>query len=359
MVKRSKRVHHLAVVLLAAALTATACGSVGKGDPQQAATPVETQPNTADHTPVEQTPAPAGFTTPLTGLSIEQEATKRPIAVMVNNYKAARPQSGLTQADVVWEVLAEGGITRLVAIFQSSEATDPIGPIRSIRPYLIDIGDSYHAVLVHAGASNDAYDILQHHGGRDYMDEITNAGAYYWRDKTRKAPHNLYSDLGKMRDGAQHKKYETDVPIPSFTFAPDGAGTYDGLANTIDIKFLMEDYKVNYSYDAAKNVYLRSINGEPHIDLNNKEQLSASNVVVLGANQQTYDDYGRMKVDLSSGGKALLFQNGQAVACEWTRLGADAIRLVKDGKELPFLPGHTYYHVVPNKPAFEDHVKYG
>ncbi|GFN33264.1 DUF3048 domain-containing protein [Paenibacillus xylaniclasticus] len=357
MVKRSLRVHHLTALLLAAALTVTACGSSEKKEPKQS-TAVETQPTMTEPVQSEQTPVSA-FTAPLTGLPVEQEAKLRPIAVMVNNYKAARPQSGLTQADVVWEALAEGGITRLVAIFQSATTTDPIGPIRSIRPYLIDIGDSYHAVLVHAGASNDAYDILQHHGGRDYLDEISNAGAYYWRDKSRKAPHNLYSDLGKMRDGAERKKYTADVPIPSYTFASEGAGTYDGIANTIDIKFLLEDYKVNYSYDAAKNVYLRSINGEAHIDLNNNEQLSASNVVVIGADQQAYDNVGRMKVDLSSGGKALLFQNGQAVACEWTRQGTEAIRLVKDGKELQFIPGHTYFHVVPNKPTFEDHVKFG
>jgi Protein of unknown function (DUF3048). len=355
----TKRAHQIAALLLAAALGLTACGSSGKEDTQSTVTepaPSDTQQET-NTTP--EPPAPvSSLTAPLTGLPVDQEVKQRPIAVSVNNFKAARPQSGLTQADIVWEVLAEGGITRLIAVFQSSAFTDPIGPIRSIRPYLIDLAESYKSVIVHAGASNDAYDLLQHHD-KDYLDEITNAGPYYWRDKTRKAPHNLYSDLTKMREGADKKKYATEVTIPTVPFAAEGAGTYDGPAANIEIKFLLDDYKVSYAYDAAKALYMRSINGEPHIDKNNDEQLSAANVVVLGADHKTLDDVGRLSVSLSSGGKAVLFQNGQAVACEWTRQGTDIIRIVKDGKELPMLPGHTYYHIVPNNPTFENHLVYG
>ncbi|GMK41969.1 putative lipoprotein YerB [Paenibacillus sp. CCS19] len=357
----TKRTHRIAALLLAAALGLTACGSGGKEE--QPTQPAVTEPSTTDTqtetNPTSEPPAPVStLTAPLTGLPADQELKQRPIAVSVNNFKAARPQSGLTQADIVWEVLAEGGITRLIAVFQSSSFTDPIGPIRSIRPYLIDIGESYKSVIVHAGASTDAYDLLQHHG-KDYLDEITNAGPYYWRDKTRKAPHNLYSDLTKMRAGAEKKKYATEVTIPMLPFAAEGAGTYDGPATSIDIHFMLDDYKVSYAYDAAKGLYMRSINGESHIDKNNNEQLSAANVIVLGADHKTLDDYGRLSVNLTSGGKAVLFQNGQAVACEWTRQGTDVIRIMKDGKELPLLPGHTYYHIVPNNPSFEKHLAYG
>ncbi|QKS46408.1 DUF3048 domain-containing protein [Paenibacillus cellulosilyticus] len=355
----TKRAHQIAALLLAAALGLTACGSGGK---DEQSTSTVTEPTTDTQTETDLTaepPAPVStLTAALTGLPLEQEQKQRPIAVSVNNFKAARPQSGLTQADIVWEVLAEGGITRLIAVFQSSSFTDPIGPIRSIRPYLIDIAESYHSVIVHAGASTDAYDLLQHHN-KDYLDEITNAGPYYWRDNTRKAPHNLYSDLTKMRAGAEKKNYASEVTIPTLPFSAEGAGTYDGPATNIDITFLLEDYKVSYAYDAAKGVYLRSINDEPHIDKNNDEQLSAANVVVLGADHKTLDDYGRLSVNLTSGGKAVLFQNGQAVACEWTRQGSDLIRITKDGKELSMLPGHTYYHIVPNNPTFEKHLVYG
>lgn len=94
---------------------------------------------------------------------------------MINNAPAARPQSGISEADILYEVLAEGGITRLIGIFQSHAGVVKIGPIRSIRPYLLDIGESYGGITVHAGGSPDAYAILQRQKKAD-MDEIGRAG---------------------------------------------------------------------------------------------------------------------------------------------------------------------------------------
>lgn len=350
--------------------------------------------------------------------ALDKLAKQRPIAVMINNYKAARPQSGLSHADIVWEVLAEGGITRLVAIFQSDNTTETIGPIRSIRPYLIEMGEMYNAVLVHAGASNDGYAILQQQH-KQHLDEISNAGPFFWRESFRKAPHNLYSNLEKMRAGAEQKKYPQDVEIPVMKFialpesqevsaatngsdvpqsgeAPDvsGEGTGSGgatsrsvaggtaavdnssavnskpasdsapvlngaAAREIEIYFSLKNYRVSYTYDDEKQLYNRFVDKEPHIDLNNEEQLSASNLVVLGMKHRTLDDVGRLSVDLSSGGPAMLFQQGNMVECEWVRASGDVIRLMKDGQELPFVPGKTYYHIVPMTPTFDDHVTIG
>ncbi|GLX67837.1 DUF3048 domain-containing protein [Paenibacillus glycanilyticus] len=336
----------------------SACSGGAKSNTGET-TPAPTESAEPEITATPEPTPELAFAAPLTGLKRDTEATARPIAVMVNNLKPARPQSGLTNADVVWEVLAEGGITRLVAIFQSTDAgTDPIGPIRSIRPYLIDIGESYGAILAHSGASNDGYDILQHQD-KPYLDEISNAGPYFWRSKDRKAPHNLYSELDKLRAGAEKKGYRSDVTVPTYTFAEEGATAAGEAAASIQIKFLLKDYKVSYDYDPASGLYKRSINDEPHTDLNNNEQLSAANVVVLGANHKTLDDYGRLSVDLHAGGSALLFQKGKAVACEWVRSKDNMVRLMKDGAELPFVPGQTFFHVVPNTPTFAEHVIYG
>ncbi|MBJ6361181.1 DUF3048 domain-containing protein [Paenibacillus sp. GCM10012307] len=304
-----------------------------------------------------------GFKAPFTGLKLEEKTEARPIAVMVNNYKAARPQSGLTNADIIWEVLAEGGITRLVAIFQSYEGTERIGPIRSIRPYLIEMGEMYKAVLVHAGASNDGYAILQQQR-KEHLDEISNAGPFFWREKFRKPPHNLYSNLEKMREGAQQKKYTEQVQIPSMTFVAEGEvppATAAGVkAEEIDLYFSLKNYHVSYTYDANTKLYSRFINKEPHIDLDNEQQLTASNLVVLGTRHRTLDDVGRLSVDLTGGGPAMLFQEGKMVEAEWVRSSADdIIRIMKDGQELPFVPGKTYYHLVPLTPSFEDHVTIG
>lgn len=356
--RRSWRRSALAALTLLLAGMLAGCGEAANGGnepPSAEATP--TPVPTAAPTP-EPTPTPPPFTASLTGLPLGKEAAERPIAVMVNNMSLARPQSGLPHADMIWEVLAEGGITRLVAIFQSDDFKDPIGPIRSNRPYLIDIGDMYNAVLAHAGASTDGYDILQHHG-KDYLDEISNAGGYFWRESFRKPPHNLYSNLEKLRKGAAAKKYESSVPIPSYPFSEAGAAALGTPAANVEIHFLLKNYKVSYAYDPASRLYARSINAEPHTDLTTKRQLTASNVAVIGAKHHTYDDYGRLEIDLSSGGPAVLIQLGKAIECTWERTKGGPIRLMKDGRELPFVPGQTFYHVVPMTPTFAEHVKIG
>jgi hypothetical protein len=161
-----------------------------------------------------------------------------------------------------------------------------------------------------------------------------------------------------VRAGAAHRKYAdtAEMPALSFNSAPDLAGAAG--AGEVSIKFLLNNYKVSYTYDAAKGTYARFINGEPHIDKNNGEQLTATNVVVLSAKHNMYDKIGRLEIDLKSGGEAVLFEQGKAIVCQWERKDGDLVRLVKDGKELPFLPGVTYYHVVPNTPSLAGHVSY-
>ncbi|MDQ8733912.1 DUF3048 domain-containing protein [Paenibacillus sp. LHD-38] len=344
-----------ALLLSITILLASCSGDNGGGN--------TTQPTNENNEPTSTTepvfePTPLPYDAPLTGLKLEKAAEARPIAVMINNFAAARPQSGLTNADVIWEVLAEGGITRLIAVFQCTEGlTDSIGPIRSIRPYLIDIGDSYGAILAHAGASNDGYDVLQHQG-KPYLDEISNAGSYFWRSKDRKAPHNLYSSLEKLRTGAEKKKYNLDKQVPPYTFAETGSAEAGVPASDITISFLLKDYSVGYVYDSAAGLYKRSIGGKPHIDLNNNEQLSGTNLVVLGADHETLDNAGRLSVDMTSGGSAMLFQKGKAIEAEWVRAPDGMVRIVKNGVELPFVPGKTFFHIVPNKPTFEGHVSW-
>jgi len=357
---RRRRLPPPAAMLLAFVLLLAACGGSGE---KPETPPAANDGTIAENVPADDNPAPeppaAGFRAPLTGLPSDKPLEDRPVAVMINNFAKARPQSGLTHADVVWEVLAEGGITRLIAVFQSESFGDPIGPIRSIRPYLIDLAESYQAVIVHAGASNDAYAILQRQR-KHHLDEITNAGGYFWRDKARKAPHNLYSSLDKLREGADKKGYDTAVPIPQLTFMDEPAAPAGGIdASSVELTFLMKDYKVSYAYDAERKVYLRSINGKPHTDLTGGEQLSAANLAVLGAGHQVLDDVGRLAVDLESGGPAKLIRLGKAVDAEWRRGPDGTIRLYADGQELPLVPGKTYYHVVPMTPSFEGHIAIG
>ncbi|MFC5530981.1 DUF3048 domain-containing protein [Cohnella yongneupensis] len=351
---------YAAVALSLSLVGLSACGGNDKPvtAPTESASALPTSTASPSESPT-PTPTPiAAFVAPLTGLPVEQAVTNRPFGVMINNLAPARPQSGLTNADIVWELLAEGGITRLVAIFQSKDFTDPIGPVRSIRPYFLQVGEFYNSVLVHVGASNDALAILQRQK-KQTLDEINNAGAYFYRDKTRKAPHNVYTTLEKLREAVVKRKYTTTVTVPQLSFdpAPPALATAEA-ATKIDIKFMLQDYKVSYAYDSATSKYNRFINDKPHIDKNNNQQLTATNLVVLASKYVTYDDYGRLELDLNSGGDAVLFQQGKAIPCKWERKEGDTIRLMKDGAELPFIPGVTYYHVVPNAKALNSYLTY-
>ncbi len=192
-----KRKGGFALLACAMALSAAGCnaddGATTVPEAAETAKPVLKQ---------EEPPAPApkaAYLAPLTGVETAEKNESRPVMVVINNAPQARPQSGLLQADLLYEVLAEGEITRLIALFQSSAFTGDIGPVRSIRPYFISIGKSYGAIQVHAGGSPDGYETISRERIEN-LDEITNAGPYFWREKSRKAPHNLYTNLTNIRD---------------------------------------------------------------------------------------------------------------------------------------------------------------
>lgn len=356
MIKRLSRTCRILLMLSLCLLFVSGCGGSREAvsNMDEPAAPVAAEPEVTSVP--EPQPEVSPYKAPLTGMPLQEPLTRRPLAVMVNNAPAARPQSGLDGADIVYEVLAEGGVTRLVAIFHSQADGAKIGPIRSIRPYMIELGESYHGVLVHAGASNDAFAILQRQHKED-LDEITNAGAYFWRDKTRKAPHNLYSNVEKLMEGAAKRNYAIeDANVPAYLFRDAKDNVEGDAANSVEVKFQLDNYKVKYEYDSQSNLYKRYINGSPHTDLETGETLTAANVVVLGADHKVLDDVGRLAVNLDLGGDALLFQGGKVIRCQWVHASDDAIRLVKNNEELPFVPGTTYFNVVPNEPSFDSHV---
>lgn len=293
--------------LVLAAVLLSACSNE-QANPVPVQTSVPTAAPTLEPQPTEvaQTPAPepaAGAISGLTGLVSEEGSLPRPLAVMINNAPAAAPQSGISEADILYEVLAEGGITRLIGIFQSHAGVVKIGPIRSIRPYLLDIGESYGGITVHAGGSPDAYAILQRQKKAD-MDEIGRAGAYFWRDKERKAPHNLYSNAAKLREGAGKLGYAESVKVPGFLFNdPDYIPVEGTPALALSVNFLLKSYNVGYQYNAEQRTYARLVNGKPHLDLNNNRPVEAANIIVMGSDHKVLDDVGRLQVDTELGEK--------------------------------------------------------
>ncbi|MGC5326218.1 DUF3048 domain-containing protein [Brevibacillus sp. SYSU BS000544] len=318
---------------------------------------VVTQPVQPNVTPPEQpvtihepVPTVKPYTAPFTGIGTDQKIENRPIMVMVNNHPYARPQSGLDKADIVYEILAEGEVTRFVAIYQS-QRPEVIGPVRSIRPYYIQVGAGFDAVMAHVGGSEDALETLAR---SDYsaINEISN-GKYFWREKFRKAPHNVYTDLGRIEQAMKDKGMRDRSELPYFPFLPaDSQITQGEVANTVDVTF-HSLYKASYRYDSASKKYLRFTQGKPHIDLTTSEQLATTNLIVIASKHQVLDKEGRRAVDVVGPGDGYLFQQGKARKVKWKRSGG-VIRVYTDAsyaEELPLLPGNTWINIIPTAPG--------
>lgn len=346
-----KKLFILSILLLG--ITLSGCGK------EETATQPETPPAPQAETPVPQQPEePAkptfNYTAPLTGLGTNEELPKRIVMVMINNAPQARPQSGLDKADIVYEILAEGAVTRFVGIYHSQKP-EIIGPVRSIRPYYVDIGSGFDAIMVHAGGSPDALHTLNSKG-MAHMDEIYNAGPSFWRESFRKAPHNLYTDLDKLWKGAKSLGFRMEAEIPELTFAEGSQEAVGNPAKKINVSYTSQ-YEVSYEYDENQKRYKRFTMGKPHIDLTTKEQLSTVNLLVLSSTHKILDKEGRRDVDVFGPGKGYLFQRGKAQEITWERKGG-LIRAYADGKEISLYPGSTWINMIPNKPPLNQSVKF-
>ncbi|PYI50044.1 DUF3048 domain-containing protein [Paenibacillus flagellatus] len=354
-----------AAALCGALVLAAGCSDGGKpaarssaaGGQAAAAVPVPAPDAEAEPAPAPEPRKPAF---PLTGMPSETETNERPIMVMVENSPQARPQSGLDEADIVYEILAEGDITRFAAVYQS-KSPKTIGPVRSIRPYYVELGDGLDAYIVHAGWSQDAMDLIAERK-LAHFDQVYGDDEYYWRDPKRKMPHNLYTSIELIRRGVKDKRFRTawNGPHPSFAKAGErevaavSAQAGSAVPEKRAVIPYMRGYTVSYDYDESTGTYLRSMNGERHVDAVSGRTLSAVNVIISFAEHRVLDKEGRREVALSGPGRGVLLQQGTKRDVTWERKDG-LIRVFADGRELGWLPGQTWVQVVPvgTAPSFE------
>lgn len=338
-------------LLLMGACTATlltACSPDVSSEGPPGASPAPSSAGFQSPSALPATPTPPPFRYPLTGLGSQTEMITRPYMVMVENSSQARPQSGLQQADIVFEILAEGEITRFVSVFQSQPA-ETIGPVRSIRPYFVELGEMLDAVIVHAGWSQDAMNLLQSHK-LNHLDQVYGDHAFYWRASDRKAPHNLYTSTAKIAEGAEARKFRKEWKQNGFLFAAQGVSPVAAAlgatsASHVQIPYI-HGYVVSYDYDAAEGYYLRTMDGKPHADKETGSQLHTRNLLVLEAKHTVLDKEGRRSVNVTGPGKGTLIQEGRAMQVTWQQKDG-MLRVFADSKEVPLLPGNTWVQVVP------------
>lgn len=283
-------------------------------------------------------PKPTTVASNLTGLQVDPSVNERPVtAIMIENSTDARPQSGLNQAGVVFEAIAEGGITRFVTLFQDTEP-DYIGPVRSARPYYIQWMLGFDAAYAHAGGSAEALSLIN----QWHVKDLNHHSSYFWRVNNRAAPHNLYTSIPKLREYEAQKGYGKSnfTPLPrKAKEEPSAAPT----ARTIDLNISSANFNVHYDYDPATNSYKRSEGGKPHTDEKSGAQLSPKVVVALimpqGKNgvYYTYQTIGS--------GQVLVFQDGIVTAGTWKKDSNNANFTFTDanGAELKLNPGQTWF----------------
>ena len=284
----------------------------------------------------------------LTGVEIPIELNKRPVtAIMIENSPDARPQSGLKDAGIVFEAIAEGGITRFNALFLESQP-DYIGPVRSVRPYYIDFFLPFDAAIVHAGGSAEGLAKIRTLGVKD-LDHGANAGAFR-RVSQRFAPHNLYTSMAALDAASQARGY-TSSQFTSWERKKKETPAQTPSAKSIDVTMSSPLYNSHYDYDAASNTYKRSLGGRPHIDEKSGQQLSPKVIITL---VMAYSKNGIYSVYQTSGsGQMYVFQDGQVAQGTWKKGDSKSQFEFLDsaGKKLALNPGQTWVSLVASPDA--------
>ena len=318
--------------------------------------PVTDPPESREPVPT-PTPAPA-FYHPLTGLPCEEDLSgKRPVAVMLNNLKTALPQQGNSQADIIYEVLAEGGITRMLAVYQHPERVGLIGSVRSARQYYWELAQGHDAVYIHAGASPEFYETKSRLGlfTVDGVNGRFSGNGTFWRDRDRIAGHHYAVEHSLLTSGEtiaamltkEDKTAHTEGYRYEMTFAEDGTPTGGQNAVTVTVPF--SNYKSGvFRYDAATGQYAVEEYGQPYIDGNDNTQVTVTNLLVLQTTCNVVDDKGRITVDLSSG-SGWFACGGKMAPITWQKGDANQqLRYFQeDGSPLALGVGKSYVCIIP------------
>jgi len=291
------------------------------------------------------------YSYPLTGIATDANSNERAVAVMINNSPKARPQSGLDKADIVYEVLAEGDITRFLAIFQSERPTK-IGPVRSARDYYIELAKGFGALYIAHGWSVEAKKMLE----SNYIDNLNGMiydGTLFQRSKTRKAPHNSYITYENILKGAKQKNYSMETSPPGFTFMSEEERKNINGNQAISVKISYSKsgiFNSSFEFDSKLGKYMRYSGGEQTVDLDTKQPVLLDNILIIETSHKIIDSAGRRDIDLSSGGKGYLLQMGKVNEVEWANKDGRIVP-VKNGEEVPFVQGKTWVNIVPSNPG--------
>jgi len=312
----------------------------------------------------------------------EKWEKRRPLGIMVENHKEARPQSGLQNADVIFEAVAEGGITRFLAIFYCEDA-NPVGPVRSARVYFIRLlqGFGNYPLYAHVGGANtpgpaDALGLIRKLGWSRYNDlnQFSVPFPYFWRDyerlKGKATEHTVYTSTAKLWQYAEKKRKLTNVDKKGNSwdesFEPWKFKEREKVGNikTIEFGFWSDNptdpYFVKWEFDEKSKLYKRYNGGKPLIDKNSGKVLKFKNIAIIFAKESPANDGypgGHLLYKIKGSGKALIFFDGQVTKGIWKKPSyTKQIKFYKKtGEEIIFSRGKVFIEILPiaNKVIYE------
>ncbi len=334
------------------ALLLTSCSNKGPEIIEEEPKPSIEEPAVEDpivEEPIVEEPVveiPDGIRSPLSGLYGDEELVNgRIMTIVFDNHPAARWQAGLKYAEVVYEFQVEAPYTRYVGLYLIN-APESIGPVRSARPYLVEIAQEFDGIFVHVGGSEQAKKDVRTYNIAE-IDGLTSPASVFWRNSSKKAPNNLYTNMEVLRESAENKKFRESSEYEGYVFAEDDF-TYTGeKAEIIEIKYNSTN-STKYEYDKDKMNYIRYKDGKHHIDELDESNIIANNIIIQETTTRVLDNLGRIEVKTIGSGEGTFITKGVALPIKWVKESRDKRTYYYDleGNEIKLSPGVTWIQVI-------------
>ena len=292
---------------------------------------------------------------------LDLESNTRPIAVMINNHKTAQPyQTGLNDAYLVYEIVVEGGITRMMAVFKDQD-TATIGTVRSSRHYFLDYAQENDAIYTHFGWSPQAEEDINNLN-IDNINGMVDSG--FWRDQELlnngvPSEHTAYNNIENILKVADKRGYETTSTkdtLLNYSIDEIDLSTMEGAIKADNVFIEYSSYQKNtFKYDSVNKVYNKYSNDTLRKDYVTGEAFKAKNIITYQVNNYSMDSYGRQEIDNIGSGEGYFISNGYAVPITWEKKSPSSQTVYKflDGKEITVNDGITYIQIQPKNKTLE------
>ena len=281
---------------------------------------------------------------------LDLDNKQRPIAVMIDNNVRARPHSGLQDAFVVYEVIVEGGQTRLMALFHDKD-TSIVGPVRSTRHYFIDYVLEHDAIFAHFGGSPQAYTDLGRLNVAN-IDGMVVSGTYY-RDSSRRAPHNAYTTMENLKTRIGNSNFRVNMSndhVLNYSIEQIDLQNIEGVQESLTPTFrYSSSHTSSYVYDPENKVYIRSMNGNGHNDRETGDTYTFKNIIGIYVDNFGLDGTGRQDLRTVTSGEGFFITEGYAVPINFEKSARSSQTnfTLKDGTPLEINDGNTFIQVFP------------